>query len=114
MLQPITPVDWILTQATIDAELQAQSDLYLQKLKRISSKDDFVTRTKETMDKLNSELEKAKSDNNLDLVHKYEEWLKAHQGNLNLLDYEMEQNQKDCDWIVEIVSQLKWIKDGIK
>ena len=110
MLNKLTPVAGILTQETLNKELQIQSDLYLQRLKSVASKDIFVERTNETITKLDVEIEKAKEEDNLELVQKYEEGKKSHVKHLELLDFEMEQNQKDLDWVVEMVDRLKSIK----
>jgi hypothetical protein len=74
-----------------------QSDLYLQRLKRIASKPEFVARSNDTIEKLKEEIEKEREAGNLDLLSKYEEGLKTNINNISLLDYEMAQNQKDLD-----------------
>lgn len=113
MFNPVQPVEWIITRETIDRELQTQSDVYFARWKSIASKDDFVARTNETIEKLKSEMEIAREAGDLELVSKYEEGLKSHTKHLELLDFEMEQNQKDCDGAVEVVLYLKKLRDGL-
>ena len=114
MFNPTTPVEWIITKETLERELQEQSALYFARRKKIWTKDEFIKRIGETIDKLNAEIEKSREENDLELVTKYEEALKSNNKQLELLDFEMEQNQKDCDWAVEVVlyikELLKWMK----
>ena len=111
-----TPVDhkkWILTAETIDAELQRQSNLYLETIKQIGSQDEFKLRTEEKIVELNEKLIEVRAKDQLDLVIQIEEAIKSHEGNLETLDLNNEQAIKNLAGVEEICSYLNELKKEI-
>ena len=113
MFIPVPHKKWILTAETIDAELQRQSNLYLETIKQIWSKDEFELRTKEKIEELEEKLIEMKEKNQLDLVVQIEEALKNHQGNLETLDLNQAQALKNLEGVEEIVDYLLSLKAEI-
>ena len=62
MFQKVTPKAGVLTRATIEAELERQSQTYLSILKSIGSKDEFKTRTEDKITELEALLEKSREE----------------------------------------------------
>ena len=113
MFIPVPHKKWLLPAETIDAELQRQSNLYLETIKQIWSKDEFELRTKEKIEELEEKLIEMKEKNQLDLVVQIEEALKNHQGNLETLDLNQAQALKNLEGVEEIVDYLLSLKAEI-